>query len=175
MSSSFLMPSGCASLEPQAAHGRSFFSVRGSIARIRCPANSSAFSCACINSALVNKAVEPQLEHQECPKLMRVITFATNVQIDQLLNGFGFEKTSSQGFFRENYLAQKRLHLATEPVADRNSKTHLASREILAGQQLAQYFFQEILARQSSQLQILRQAGRKLDHLVIQERRSSLR
>src|SRR5262245_45690786 len=105
MSSSFLMPSGCASFEPQAAHTRSFFSVRGSIARIRCPANSSTFSGACISEriltgftrffqdlhvhpenlvnpvqlTLVNKAIEPQLEHQKCPELMRVITFGANV------------------------------------------------------------------------------------------------
>ena len=77
-----------------------------------------------VQLTLINKAIEPQLEHQECPKLMRVITFAANVQIDQLLDGLGSEKTASQRFFRENYLAQKRLHFATEPVADRNSKTH---------------------------------------------------
>src|SRR6185503_6588679 len=96
----------------------------------------------------------------------------TNVQIDQLLHGFGSEKTATQRFFRENNLAQKRLHFATKPVADWNAKTHLASREILARQQLAQYLFQEILARQSSQLQILRETRSKLNNLMVQERRS---
>src|ERR1044072_1905134 len=105
---------------------------------------------------------------------MRVIALAANVQIDQLLHGFGSEETASERFFRQNNFAEKRLHFATKPVPDWNSKTHFASREILARQQLTQYFLQQILARQSSQLQILRQAARKLDNLMVQKRRPRL-
>src|ERR1044071_10425565 len=102
------------------------------------------------NCFLVNKPIEPQLEHQQRPKLMRIISLCANMQVDQLLDGFGLEHATTQSLFRQNNLAQKRLHLATKPVTNRNSKSHFSTRQILARQKLLQYFFQQILAPQSS-------------------------
>src|SRR5215510_14774979 len=107
-SSSFFTPSDCESSDPHATHAtRSIFSARESISRIRCPANSNV-SGACIS---INESVEPQLEHQQRPQLMRIITLAARVQFNELSYRVRFEQASSQRFIRKHHLTKERLHL----------------------------------------------------------------
>ena len=64
---------------------------------------------------------------------MRVVAFATRMQVNHLLYRIWFEKPAAEGLLRQQRLAQERLHLAAEPMTYGNSKTHLPAFKILCG------------------------------------------
>src|SRR6266568_1323471 len=82
---------------------------------------------------LINKPLEPQLEHQERPQpvFMRAPPF--DVFVDNAAQRLRLEQTTRECFVREQSLAQKRLHRAAEPVVYWDSESHLAALQVFFG------------------------------------------
>src|SRR5438552_638802 len=76
---------------------------------------------------LINKPLEPQLEHQERPQPMFMRAPPLDMFIDQAAKRLRLEQTTSECFVREQGLAQKRPHRAAEPMIYRYSESHLAA------------------------------------------------
>src|SRR5262245_48026395 len=98
---------------------------------------------------------------------MRKVTLSARVKLNQLYDGLLIEQPSCGRPLGKKNFAQERLHRAAEPVTNGDAKTHFASVQVLAGQQLPQHTLQEILGGQASQLKILRQTGGELYDVVV--------
>src|ERR1044071_1692134 len=86
----------------------------------------------------IHKLLVPKLQHQQRPKLMRVIAAASRVLVNQMTNGFGFEVAATLCLVRQNVLFEKAFQFVAEPVTDRHAKSHLASRQIFFRNQPAE-------------------------------------
>src|SRR4051812_23435652 len=103
---------------------------------------------------------------------MRVVALAARVKLDESAHGLGAEEPSARALLREQVLAQEALHLRAEPVADGHAEAHLGALQILGRQKLRQRLLQDVLRRQASQLQLLRQRGGELYDVMVEERRA---
>src|SRR5437773_9147892 len=101
---------------------------------------------------------------------MREIAFAAHMQLNELSNNLGPEEAAPERLIRENSLTQKSRQPAAKPMSNRHAKSHFAPAQILRRQQLSQNALQQVLGCQPAEFHLFRQAGSKLNHLVIQKR-----
>src|ERR1044072_2254572 len=78
----------------------------------------------------IHKLLVPELQHQQRPKLMRVIAVASRVLVNQMTNGFRFEVAARVRLVRQNVIFEKAFQFVAEPVTDQHAEPHLASRKI---------------------------------------------
>src|SRR6266404_4191052 len=94
----------------------------------------------------------PEFQHQKGPQLMRVVASSAHVLVEQIQNHSWLEVTASQRSLWQNSLREKIFQLPAKPSANRNTESHLATRQILFGKESAQRAFQKILSRQAAKL-----------------------
>ena len=98
--------------------------------------------------------------------------FAASVSLEQL--AAVVEPDTDPGPAGLDGLGEKRLQLAAQPGGDGKHEALLAPREYGMRQHILRRPFQNPLARPGSPFPVPRQAGRKLRHAIIQQRRSHL-
>src|SRR5687767_10612320 len=98
-----------------------------------------------------------------------MVTLAREMLNQILRCRFGLYNSAPDSAGRGENIPDKILHFMTEPLPDRYTESHLSPVNSFARDKPCGHLFEERFRFEPSHFQMLRQAGRKFDHVVIEK------